>query len=140
MVDRGTIHEWIDNFSRDSHPTEEIEIWECAAAVFLEATTETHLSKRYHRQLYKLIFTWISGADRREIIKEASNLPKKIGEHALTAMKSYCKVAGQWEPGFVKEFRKIRVAREAVTPDIENFEGGPSDRIVDVLVERARSR
>jgi hypothetical protein len=130
---------WIDDFSRDSHPSREIDVWETAAAVFSELTQEKRLAKKYHRILYNLLLNWILGRTKEEMIQQGLRLPHSIALQAFTAMKSYA-------PRLKDTHLTSRDEREKNLPsaadpvwDIEAFQGDVteiSDALIDELARR----
>ena len=134
----GSLADCIDSFSRDSHPTEELHIWECAAAVFQEITNEEHLPKAHHRALYMLIFYWIVGENYGKLQRESKKLPKGVAARALSAMRSYCKLGDDWAPGLFKQFEGVNISKTDIV-EIESFdENSPhiAQQAIDALLDR----
>lgn len=85
-----SMQNWIDGFRCDSHPSQEIGVWEHVAACYLEYCAMAKLTLKQHESVYKIILGMSCGQGHDKLAKVSGHLPvnaleqlERIWQHAL---------------------------------------------------------
>jgi hypothetical protein len=84
-----SMRDWLDGFKRDSHPSQEVVVWERIAAVYLEyCALNPELSPEQHMQLWAIILMIDSRANLDTLRAASTNIPARVVEDIFRSYRS----------------------------------------------------
>ena len=128
-----SFEDWIDGFLRDSHPTQEVEMWEHFACVFREIVWEGDWTLEDKKLVFGTLFPMLMGMGKPSLEGlKLTPIQKKIVEEALAGPRA--------TPGEIPIFADTDDEGDSpsAAPDLEDFTGPAALIDQELLEELAR--